>query len=260
MNDQLANHADLFPQPVHEQLAAARHARGLSVDQVADETRIPIRHLTAIEAGEYATLPSTTYAVGFVRAVARLLGLDEVGLAAQLREELGMPIAGAPMLRGQSVAPPTPDRIPPRAFAWTAALLAVLILCGFLIWRSNADLSPPLTASLDGTVPVASQAAPPTPAAAPTGEVVLAATAEVWVRISDGAGKTLVARTLAPGERFAVPAAAPAPVVTVGRPEALTVTVGGREVAPLGPAGRAVRDVPVTAAALTARGSAAPAG
>ena len=260
MTDELAEPADLFPPPVHQQLAEARRARGLSLDEVAEETRIPLRHLEAIETGEYDALPSPTYAVGFVRAFARVLDLDEVALAAQVRDEMGMPVRpGATVGKAASVAPPEPDRIPPRAFAWTAAFLAVLIVGGFLIWRSAGTSEGPITAALDQ--PATSVGVAPAPVAQPaipTGEVVLTATDEVWIRVRDGAGETLVARTLQPGERFAVPAQSADPVVTVGRPEALTVTVGGQEVAPLGPAGRPVSDVPLTAAALTARGAATP--
>ena len=260
MTDELAEPADLFPLPVHQQLADARAAKGLSLDDIADETRIPLRHLHAIETGDYKALPSPTYAVGFVRAFARVVDRDEVAMAAQVRDEMGLPSRpGATVGKAASTAPPTPDRIPPRAFAWTAALLFVVMLGGFLIWRSVATPDAPLVASLDGpATSVGVAAAPVVQPTAPTGQVVLTATDEVWVRVRDGAGGTLVSRTLQPGERFAVPAEAPDPMVTVGRPEALTVTVGGQEVAPLGPAGRAVSDVPVTASALTGRPPAAP--
>lgn len=261
MTDELAEPADLFPLPVSQQLSSARDAKGLTLENVAEETRIPLRHLYAIEAGDFAALPSSTYAVGFVRAFARVVDADEVALAAQVREEMGLPSRpGATIGKTSSMAPPEPDRIPPRAFAWTAALLAVLLIGGFLIWRSGSAPETTMTAALDGPATTEGQAVPPsarTPVA-PTGEVVLTATDEVWIQVRDGAGATLVSRTLQPGERFTVPVGAPEPTVTVGRPEALTVTVGGQEVAPLGPAGRAVSDAPVTAAALTSRNETAP--
>ena len=58
-------------------LAEARAAAKLELAEVSARTRIPQRHLAAIEAGDYAKLPSRTYAVGFSRTYARLLGLDE---------------------------------------------------------------------------------------------------------------------------------------------------------------------------------------
>ena len=49
---------------------------------MAARTRVPLRHLEAIEQGAYEALPSQTYAVGFARAYARAVGLDEVATAA----------------------------------------------------------------------------------------------------------------------------------------------------------------------------------
>ena len=254
MTDELAEPGDLFPMPVGEELAQARAAAGLSLDDIAAKTRIPIRHLHAIEAGDFADLPSPTYAVGFVRAYGRALDMDEVALAAHVREEMNLPARpGGGMTPSLPMVVPEPDRIPPKVFAWTAAVLAVLLIGGFLVWRAASVPDLPVTASV-GTEPPASDPAIPAtaPAALPTGEVVLTATDEVWLRVNDSAGETLVSRTFEPGERFVLPPAAVDPVVTVGRPEALTVTVGGRELPPLGPAGRPVRDLPLTAAALNA--------
>ncbi len=255
MTDDMADPDDLHPTPVGARLASAREASGRDLNEIALATRIPLRHLTAIEAGDFAALPSPTYAVGFVRAYARIVGLDEVALAAQVREEMDLPSRHVLSPAGVgSTALPEPRRIPPRAFAWTAAALAVVLVVAFAVWRANLDDPVPLIASGDPTrAPVAAVTRPAVaPAAAATGPVVLTATDEVWVRVRDGAGATLVSRTLQPGERFEVPAQAADPSVTVGRPEALTVTVGGQEVAPLGPAGRPVSDASLVPAALTA--------
>ncbi|MEC7934406.1 MAG: helix-turn-helix domain-containing protein, partial [Pseudomonadota bacterium] len=54
-----------------------------------------------------------------------------------------------------------------------------------------------------------------------------------------------------------LPAGARNPTILTGRPQALSVTVGGKLVAPLGEADRTIADVPVSAEALLARGAAA---
>lgn len=261
MTDGLVEPADLNPPSVGTRLAAERTAQGRGIEDIAAATRIPQRHLDAIEAGEFEALPSSTYALGFVRAYARVLGLDEVALAAQVREEMDLParhvLSPSSRVTGDL---PEPDRIPPTALAWTAAVLAVLLLVGYLIWRAGIDDTDELLARGESAPVEVGQVAPAPAVAAPAqgGPVVLTATDEVWLQVRDGAGETLVSRTLQPGERFAVPPAAPGPTLTVGRPEALTITVGGREVAPLGPAGRPVNDVPVTAQALLSRPQATP--
>ena len=50
----------LFPERVGDRLRAARLTAGLDLSDVATKTRIPLRHLTAIEAGDYDLLPSIT--------------------------------------------------------------------------------------------------------------------------------------------------------------------------------------------------------
>jgi cytoskeleton protein RodZ len=106
-------------------------------------------------------------------------------------------------------------------------------------------------------------AIPPTPQPAPTpaagpGQVVLTASGEVWVRIYDGANQTLAIRTMQPGERFEVPRDADRPMINVGRPDQLVVTIDGQQVAPLGGPERAIKDVGISADALRARTAAAP--
>jgi cytoskeleton protein RodZ len=71
-----------------DRLRAARDSRGLSLAEIAARTRVPQRHLEALEAGDYGALPSPTYAMGFAKAYARAVGMDEVELAADLRREL----------------------------------------------------------------------------------------------------------------------------------------------------------------------------
>ena len=58
----------LIVERVGDRLRAARNSVGLDLSDVATKTRIPQRHLAAIEIGDYSALPSTTYAVGFVKA------------------------------------------------------------------------------------------------------------------------------------------------------------------------------------------------
>lgn len=57
-------------------LAAVRQRIGLSLQDVADHTRISVRYLEAIEAEAKAQLPSSTFVRGYVREVARLYQLD----------------------------------------------------------------------------------------------------------------------------------------------------------------------------------------
>ena len=259
MDGDAGENPTLFPATVGEKLRDARLAQGLELADIAGRTRVPLRHLQAIEASDYSGLPSPTYAVGFVRAYARAVGADEVTLARELRGETASLFAQRQAY--ESYDPADPVREPSRGLAWAGALIAVLLLAAVGLWygtdllRGGAEPEPQPTA----TPGVVAPGNAPTPAAAPAsgGQVTLSATQPVWVRIYDADGQRLFEKEMAAGERYDLPPTAKAPMINVGRPESLQVIVNGSNVAPLGPAGRAVKDVPISAEALLARGNAA---
>jgi cytoskeleton protein RodZ len=252
--------AGLFPQSVGERLRIMRETAGLDLNDVGTKTRIPLRHLEAIERGDYASLPSPTYALGFTRSYARAVGGDETALIGQLREDLGRE---DPAAHSMPYEPTDPTRVPSRLLAWTAAVLAVALAIGYWTWRSNywgADGGTQMATDLVNSPPPEAPAKPASPlvvAPAPTGDVVLTATAPVWLRIYDASKTKLFEKEMAVGESYSVPANANNPMILTGRPDGLKVTVGGREVAPLGTADKAIKDVGISAAALAARPPAA---
>ncbi|MFD1611095.1 helix-turn-helix domain-containing protein [Sphingomonas tabacisoli] len=240
-------------------LRAAREAAGMSLSDVAAKTRIPQRHLEAIERDDYNALPSATYGVGFARAYARAVGADEVAVAATVRAQLEH--GGRARAEYQAFEPADPARVPPRTLAWTAAIVALLILGGYALWRATlrggSDTTPEVVTA--SPTPAAVQPKPAAPAAAPTptgGPVVLTATDTVWLRISDATGKRLFEKQMAAGETYAVPADANGPTIMTGRPNVLKVTVGGVEVPPLGEPEKRIKGVGVSADALKARAAA----
>ncbi len=73
---------------VGEALAAERERQGLSVEDVADATRVRQEYLHAIEAMDPRRLPLGPYAVGFVRTYARHLGMDPEAAATRFSAEM----------------------------------------------------------------------------------------------------------------------------------------------------------------------------
>ena len=246
------------PEHVGERLREARMRMGIDLSDVAARTRIPLRHLAAIEIGDYSGFPSPTYCIGFARAYARIVAVDEVEIAQAMRGELG------------TTRPPSaidyaymddsdPARIPSRLLAWAAAAVAVVIASGYGIWRSqwldDPTVQPfPITASAEPATPVlaATSAAAIAPPRA-QGQVVLAARQPVWLRVYDADDKVLFEKEMAAGESYPVPAEARDPQIRTGRADLIDVTVDGKSVAPLGPPDRTVKDVGVSAIALAAR-------
>jgi cytoskeletal protein RodZ len=236
-------------------MRAAREAAGLSLAEVAQRTRVPLRHLEALERGDYGSLPGITYCAGFTRAFARAVGLDEKALVAQVRAEIEQ-TGDLAVDQYQIDEPADPARVPPRALAWVAAIIALLLAGGYALWRMQINTPPGEETMAAGSVqPKPAQR--PRPVAPPrvVGPVVLTSVEDVWLRIYDAGGKPLFEKILSKGESFTVPEGANNPMILTGRPDALAVTVGGRPVPPLGTAERTISDVPISAQALLARGT-----
>lgn len=252
------------PQTAGRRLRAARDQKGLTLEQLSAQTRIPERHLEAVEAGEYERLPSRTYAVGFTRTYARAVGLDEHALIAQVAEELDADDPRKHAAAPAKFEPGDPARLPSRGLAWFSAAAVILLLIGGYTFYSSyfaPGLGPaPLTD--DSEKPAAAEAARPaqqaqTPTIDPGGEVVFTSEMDgTWAKFYDGEGERLYEAQMDKGDSFTVPADAQNPQIWTGRPYAFAITIDGKSVAKLSEEDTIVRDVPVSAKALLARGSA----
>ncbi len=60
-----------------EKLRQAREERGISISEVAEQTRISPLYLEAIDLDNYKTLPGGIFNKGFVRSYAKYVGVDE---------------------------------------------------------------------------------------------------------------------------------------------------------------------------------------
>ncbi len=63
-------------------LKAVREARGLTLQEMSDTTRISVKYLEAIEGDHFDHLPSATFVRGYVREMSRLLELDDESVVA----------------------------------------------------------------------------------------------------------------------------------------------------------------------------------
>jgi cytoskeleton protein RodZ len=155
--------------PFGEHLKREREMRGVTLEEIAAATRISPRFLEALENEQWDRLPGGAFNRGFIRSVARFLGLDEENMVAEYALET----------KGLNQSAATPDvgaQGMPRDWrpAITAGVvLIVLILAGlfaihYLRARARARAEQPQTQSLP--------AATATPAVAITAQP--AATAE----------------------------------------------------------------------------------
>jgi transcriptional regulator with XRE-family HTH domain len=70
-----------------EQLRRAREAKGLTLEEVVDATRITRRHLEALERGDLRALPAGPFAKGYIEACAKVLDVDAGPILAAWRAE-----------------------------------------------------------------------------------------------------------------------------------------------------------------------------
>lgn len=82
-------------------LATIRRNRGISLEQIAESTKISVRSLEAIERGEFKKLPGGIYNTSYIRQYARAIDYDESAILAVYHREMG---------------PATPQPAPQRRF------------------------------------------------------------------------------------------------------------------------------------------------
>jgi cytoskeletal protein RodZ len=234
-----------------QRLKAAREEKGLSLEDVASETRIPLRHLESVENGDWDRLPAPTYTIGFAKSYASAIGLDRADIGEQLRQEMGGTRTDSATV--EHFEPADPARSMPKWLV-ISAIVAILVVVLAFSWLRNRSVSEqPVQTAQEQPIKPAPVGAPMTPApppqAAPQGPVVLTATAPAWIRVTDQ-GKTLFEGVLQPGKTYQVPQTATAPMLRAGAPEALRINVGSAVAPPVGPAGAVASNVSLRPAAL----------
>ncbi|GAC1632461.1 MAG: hypothetical protein NVS9B14_05760 [Candidatus Acidiferrum sp.] len=146
-----------------ERLKRERELREVTLEEVSKATRIGVRFLQALEDENWGKLPGGVFGRGFVRTIARYLGLSEEGLLAEYD-----------LARGEtavSASPKPEDRIPsPPKWLPVVALLVILLLLaglaaggyyGWRKWKAHRAAKQVQTFYL----PPASSIAQPTPSA-----------------------------------------------------------------------------------------------
>jgi cytoskeletal protein RodZ len=60
-----------------EELRRVREERGIAVETICNTTKVPAKHIRALEAGAFTELPGGVFRRGLVRSYLAALGLDE---------------------------------------------------------------------------------------------------------------------------------------------------------------------------------------
>ena len=130
--------------PFGEHLKREREMRGVSLEEIAAATRINTRFLEAIESERWDQLPGGVFNRGFIRSIARYLGMDEDSLVA----EYDLDIKGngnshhapaLPVRRASLPAEKMPRNWQPAAVAFAA--LVILVVLGLLAVHYRTKVS-----------------------------------------------------------------------------------------------------------------------
>ena len=106
-----------------EFLRRERELRHISLDEVAERTKISRRYLEAIEEERYDRLPGETFVRGFIRSYAQSVGLDpEDTLLIYNQSRMA-----------HDVGQPRTDRLSPARRAWNERLLLWLLVAGVVV-------------------------------------------------------------------------------------------------------------------------------
>ena len=117
-----------------EILAEVRKARGVSLDEVAEVTKIRKVFLEAIEEGNYAELPELVYSCGFVRSYAKLFGLDYASLSEQFKAESASGIAVSPIKTVMEPEDEAESSLPDKKTVAGVLFLIILVYAGWTLY------------------------------------------------------------------------------------------------------------------------------
>jgi cytoskeleton protein RodZ len=150
-----------------ERLKRERELREVPLDEITLATRIGPRFLEALENEEWDKLPGGVFNRGFVRSIARYLGLDEEAFLAEYDLAYG---AHAQLLvqkqaqRIEDRIPPTPAWIPVTLVLGILLLLAGIVYGGIYAWRRLAKhpaANPPTSTNVPTANSTINGSAPP---------------------------------------------------------------------------------------------------
>jgi cytoskeleton protein RodZ len=221
------------------ELAAARTRLGLTVDQLADRTRIRPHVIEAVEVDDFEPCGGDFYARGHLRTLARVLGIDVTPLLATYDERYAHAPINPRRVFEAELATGVNGSIRSTRGGPNWSVLVAVVMALVLAW-SIARLVMDTPPELRGATPVLNgsggpQGAGNAPLADAVPVVVSAATGGAKVVVRDGAGEVVYKGSLAVGQTRELDASPPVRVQSTDG--AVTVSIAGGEARPVGEPG-----------------------
>ncbi|MCP1454342.1 RodZ domain-containing protein [Pseudomonas kilonensis] len=122
-----------------ETLRQARESNGWSLAEVALKLNLTVASLGNLEAGAFDKLPGHTFARGYIRAYAKLLGMDQTVLVQQFDQYTGSDAQGSSVHSLGRIEEPV--RVSHTILRIVSLLLLIAVIGGgFVWWQDQASL------------------------------------------------------------------------------------------------------------------------
>ncbi len=220
-------------------LREARERRGIALRQIANNTKISVGVLEALERNDISKLPGGIFGRAFVRSYAIEVGLDPDetvrAFIERFESEPTVPVAPRRTISEEESSFESQQRM---ASVLLKLILVSIPLAGALLYYTLRT-RPRVEAPASTPVAAASEVAPSAPAAAARSETVrleIHPTAACWVVLTVD-GERLFGRLMQAGEREVRDVRTEA-LIEIGDAGAFAYSIDGRPGKPLGAAGQ----------------------
>ncbi len=228
----------LTEQPTGLALRARRRALGMDLHAASFASGVRAEHIKAIEEGDLSALPTLGYALGYVRAYARVLELEPDAVVADFKSDISAPRQLD--RRGVPHFVPTRRLRLPKGSVPALGVIAAVVMLGTWYGVQLDTVAAPGSPGAPALQPGETVASEPVSDSV----VSLVATAPSWMSIRNSSGTLVANRVFVTGERFEA-ARGQDLSVTVRDGGAVELRIGERSLGPLGKPGE-----PVTGFAL----------
>jgi transcriptional regulator with XRE-family HTH domain len=235
-----------------QELKRERELRAISLQDIANQTKIGLRYLQALENDKLDLLPGTFFIKGILRAYSHCIGVDAEYFVNKYHEEILLQedARDKDRKRREEVPREKARRTIPRFRPWAVLLLVAACACAALIFvtiGSRKIPRPPVQIPAVTTIQPSSE--PKLPAVVPPGpanpnagiRLDLAFLAKTWIHIaSDG---QVVLDGLYEAGKTATYDAAKEFVIQIGNAGGVALSINGRPAKSFGGAGQVVTDI-----------------
>jgi cytoskeletal protein RodZ len=239
-----------------QELKRERELRGISLQEIADSTRISLRFLQAIEEDKLDVIPGHFFIRAILRSYAKSIGIDENQVLNKYQETYTFE---EQLQYGESPERPKPRRRPlsqlfnrkiVRLAALATAIIGILLVLIYILLLAPEKKPPVAARSLQPAVQVDVPKPSPPPETKPAAEEVrglrleIAFIEETWIHIYAD-GQSVWDGIKGKGESLEVRAEREVRL-NVGNAGGPDLTINGRKARPFGPSGAVRMDILIT--------------